>query len=396
MLFLEICLPLVFDCKNKFQRLSVMRHDVHKCRFWVGYACMHASLFLLPHCLEGNVELDFVSMKTWRRRAAPLNAFFQGDGFRPDETIPFSQSSTNDEATDGKRNKRKGGVDEIDEDSDVFNTGVFNPYEILDLSPMDEIGEDELRTAFRKQAKIYHPDVPKTGDAEKFQLIKKAVEELASLGMLGEWRGRVPSPRSQRKERGQTVSEDYWELRGRDFFAELETELTDELKMRFNESDKDLTMEQIRGRRMKEDEYWAELQIRQADKKVLERVEDWIQQKREQRRLLLRKRLRGSGAPETERSRKASLETLQMVEKRIAQWLGLPSTMLSLDMTLDELGFFDAASWDDVAVCLMLLEEEFEKNIVNIVERKGQPTTVQLPGWVETVEDFADFVENKL
>ena len=50
---------------------------------------------------------------------------------------------------------------------------------------------------------------------------------------------------------------------------------------------------------------------------------------------------------------------------------------------------------DDVAVCLMLLEEEFEKNIVNIVEKKGQPTTVQLPSWVETVEDFADFVENK-
>ena len=41
--------------------------------------------------------------------------------------------------------------------------------------------------------------------------------------------------------------------------------------------------------------------------------------------------------------------------------------------------FFDAASWDDVAVCLMFLEEEFEKNIVNIVEKKGQPTTVQLP-----------------
>ena len=85
-----------------------------------------------------------------------------------------------------------------------------------------------------------------------------------------------------------------------------------------------------------------------------------------------------------------------MVEKRIAQWLGLPSTMLSLDMTLDELGFFDAASWDDVAVCLMLLEEEFKKNIVNLVEKKGQPTTVQLPGWVETVEYFADFVENRL
>jgi len=373
-----------------------MSHGARRVRFLVSWASLHAlAWFYLPRW-EGSAELGFVGTKLSSHPAISLNAFFQGDGFRPDETIPFTQSSTNDEADDGKRNKRKGGVDEIDEDSDVFNTGVFNPYEILDLSPMDEIGEDELRAAFRKQAKIYHPDVPKTGDTEKFQMIKKAVEELASLGMIGEWRGKVPSPRSQRKERGQTVSEDYWELRGRDFFAELETELTDELKMRFNESDKDLTLEQLRLRRVKEDEYWAELQIRQADKKILERVDDWIDKKREQRRLLLRQRLRGSGEPETTRSRRASSETLQTVENRIAQWLGLPSTMLSLDMTLDELGFFDAESWGDVAVCLMLLEDEFKKSIVNIVEKRGQPTTVQLPGWVETVGDFADFVENRL
>ena len=77
--------------------------------------------------------------------------------FDPKKTIPFTQSSTNDEADDGKRNKRKGGVDEIDEDSDVFNTGVFNPYEILDLSPMDEIGEDELRAAFQKASQDLPP-----------------------------------------------------------------------------------------------------------------------------------------------------------------------------------------------------------------------------------------------
>ena len=70
---------------------------------------------------------------------------------------------------------------------------------------------------------------PKQGDTERFQLIRRAVEELASLGMVGEWKSKVAEP-INRKERGQTVSEDYWELRGRDFFAELETELTDELE----------------------------------------------------------------------------------------------------------------------------------------------------------------------
>ena len=370
-----------------------MRNGVCGLVFFVFLACVRT--FTRPFVCIRTSNYAQIRFQP-QHRVVRLRAFFQGDGFRPDETIPFTQSSTNEEGRDGKKTKTKGGVDEIEDDSEIFNTGVFNPYEILDLSPMDEIGADDLRAAFRKKAKIYHPDVPKTGDAEKFQLIKKAVEDLASLGMIGEWSSKIPSRTSQRKERGQTLNEDYWELRGRDFFAELETELTDELRMRFNESDQGLTMEQIRGRRMKEEEYWQELQIRQADQQILERVDTWIQQKRDQRRLLLRQKLRGSGAMETQRSVKATAETLQIVEHRISQWLGLPSTMFTLDMSLDELGFFDASSWDDVAVCLMLLEEELGRNIVNVVEKKGQPTTIQLPEWVETVEDFADFVENKL
>ncbi|CAE7611180.1 unnamed protein product [Symbiodinium natans] len=337
---------------------------------------------------------SFVSSNTCQHPPSHLacNAFFQGDGFRPGETIPFTQSSTNDEA----KGRRKGGVDEIDEDSDIFNTGEFNPYEILDVSPFDDIGADELRAAFRKQAKIYHPDVPGTGSAEKFQLIKRAVEELASLGMVGEWKSKVAEP-INRKERGQTMSEDYWELRGRDFFAELETELTDELKMRFNESDKDLSDDQLRGRYQKENEYWEELRARQADQDVLDRVEDWIEKKREQRRLAVRQRLRG-GSPPKELgipSEPASAKTLQIVEHRIAQWIGLPESMLT-DMTLDEIGFFDPSSWDDVSICLMLLEEDFDADLVNVMEKKGQGAKIQLPDWVKTIADFADFVELKL
>ena len=345
------------------------------------YPCAHVFVNMLP--------VD-------RKSAVVPHAFFQGDGFRPDETIPFTQSSSNDEARGGQ-NRRKGGVDEIDEDSAVFNTGDFNPYEILDLSPFDDVGEDELRAAFRKQAKIFHPDVPGTGDTEKFQLIKRAVEELASLGMIGEWK-RKPAAVINRKERGQTVSEDYWELRGRDFFAELETELTDELKMRFNESDKDLSDEQLRGRFQKEDEFWEEFRARQADQEVFDRVKDWIEKKREQRRLLLRQRLRGvsqgSGDADVP-SEPASPRTLRMVEQRIGQWLGLPRNMLT-DMTLDEIGFFDPSSWDDVSVCLMLLEEDFNADLVAVMEKKGESSKIQLPDWVKTIADFADFVELKL
>mmetsp|Transcript_67247 Transcript_67247/g.157760 ORF Transcript_67247/g.157760 Transcript_67247/m.157760 type:complete len:371 (+) Transcript_67247:42-1154(+) len=355
-----------------------------------SFLCSVASVLLLQDQVH-----NFVNTNSLQRKANLVHhAFFQGDGFRPDETIPFSQSSTNDEAKGG--NRRKGGADEIDEDSAIFNTGEFNPYEILDVSPFDDIGEDELRAAFRKQAKIYHPDVPKTGDTERFQLIRRAVEELASLGMVGEWKSKVAEP-INRKERGQTVSEDYWELRGRDFFAELETELTDELKMRFNESDKDLSDDQLRGRFQKENEYWEELRARQADLDVLDRVQDWMEKKREQRRLLLRQRLRG-----VTRSREldipsepASPKTLQIVERRIAQWIGLPESMLT-DMTLDEIGFFDPSSWDDVSVCLMLLEEDFDTDLVNVLEKKGETGKIQLPQWVKTISDFADFVELKL
>ena len=344
--------------------------------------------------LVGHFAQSFVNVKVGSKSRMDLNAFFQGDGFRPGETIPFSQSSANDE-TKG-RNRRKGGDDEIDEDAAVFNTGDFNPYEILDISPFDDIGEDELRAAFRTQAKIYHPDVPKTGDAERFQQIKRAVEELASLGMLGEWKTKVAAP-IDRKERGQTVSEDYWELRGRDFFAELETELTDEMKMRFNESDKDLSDDQLRGRLRKENEFWDELRARQADQDVLDRVTDWMEKKREQRRLLLRQRLRGVGQSKevSAPSESASAKTLQTVEHRIAQWLGLPRSMMT-DMTLEEMGFFDPSSWDDVSVCLMLLEEDFNANLVNVLEKKGEAGKVQLPSWVKTLSDFADFVELKL
>jgi len=336
-----------------------------------------------------------VSTQHCRQSSVARPAFFQGDGFRPGETIPFSQSSANDESKK-RGNQRKGSVDEIDEDSEIFNTGEFNPYEILDISPFDEIGEDELRAAFRKQAKIYHPDVPKTGSTEKFQLIKKAVEELASLGMMGEWKSKVPAP-TNRKERGQTIGEDYWELRGRDFFAEIETELNDELRMRFNESDKDLSDEQLRGRLRAEEEFFEELRARQADQAVLDRVSEWVVKKREQRRLLLRQKLRGVLQPQsTSREEKAHPKTTKTVEHRIAQWLGLPENMLTNDMTLDELGFFDPQSWDDVSLCLMLLEEDFKADLVNVVERKGETARVDLPDWVKTIADFADFVEQKL
>lgn len=52
-----------------------------------------------------------------------------------------------------------------------------DPYTVLGLPP-GTVDEDAVRTAFRRLAKVYHPDVPQTGDIMKFQEIQTAAQQL--------------------------------------------------------------------------------------------------------------------------------------------------------------------------------------------------------------------------
>lgn len=335
----------------------------------------------------------------------------RSDGFDPEsKDAPFGASfGANTEEDEEREEKRKEGTggqafDEVNENNKVYDTG-WDPYVVLDISPMDDIDEDALRAAFRKLAKKFHPDVPKTGSREKFDDLRRAVEELSSLNMLGlkTWNAKVPHLNQiNRPERGQTVSEDFWELRGRDFFAELETELTDDLRRGFNESDLLLTNDQLKGRLILESGYWEERENLKVDLEIGERAEEWKKGKLEERKLLIRERLRGGGSTAPRQISRLSFKpksrTFQIVQVRVAQWLGIPDSMVLEEMSLVELGFFDEETWDDLAGMLMLLEEDFRKSyLIELASQKrGLPPRVDLPKWVVTLSDFACFIDAKI
>lgn len=60
-----------------------------------------------------------------------------------------------------------------------------NPYVILDI-PFDASSAD-VKAAFRGLAKILHPDVPRTGNAEAFQIISWAAKELSTTQGRRRW-----------------------------------------------------------------------------------------------------------------------------------------------------------------------------------------------------------------
>lgn len=54
-----------------------------------------------------------------------------------------------------------------------------NPYEVLGVKP--SMSESEVKSAYRKLVKKYHPDGSQ-GDRVKFEEVQKAWEELKSIG----------------------------------------------------------------------------------------------------------------------------------------------------------------------------------------------------------------------
>lgn len=55
-----------------------------------------------------------------------------------------------------------------------------NPYKVLGITAFTS--EDEAKKRYRELSKLYHPDNPTTGDAEKFMEVDKAWKELQEYG----------------------------------------------------------------------------------------------------------------------------------------------------------------------------------------------------------------------
>ncbi|CAE7733468.1 dnaJ [Symbiodinium pilosum] len=60
-----------------------------------------------------------------------------------------------------------------------------NPFDVLGLSRGATY--DEIRSAFRSLARTYHPDVPGTGDEDRFRSIREALEELGTPQGRARW-----------------------------------------------------------------------------------------------------------------------------------------------------------------------------------------------------------------
>mmetsp|Transcript_123371 Transcript_123371/g.394758 ORF Transcript_123371/g.394758 Transcript_123371/m.394758 type:complete len:293 (+) Transcript_123371:61-939(+) len=211
--------------------------------------------------------------------------------------------------------------------------------------------EGEVRAAFRKLAKIYHPDVPETGDPVRFQAIQEAAQQAltasgaqTSLDSIFSWR---PSGATR------------------------------------TAASSSFSTPSSAARPLEQDAFAASRGIRVDITACAAR-----------RRKDLRK------APKMkELTHKATPETWEKVTDVIAKHLGLPPAALHPMLPLEEIGlFFEQGcyvGYQPQANIYMELEEELNVEIVKILVNTWMKMDLPKSGIV-TVGDFADLIESKL
>jgi len=230
-----------------------------------------------------------------------------------------------------------------------------DPYSVLGLPPGTR-DEAEVRAAARRLIKLYHPDVPSTGDADKFQAVQRAAQQLLEPGLAGpqaaasleriyRWDPAPQHSRAYGGDRGAVPSSAAAPLRQADFAGS-------------------------RGERV-----------------------DVAACNARRRPELLRKTPRLAAVTHV-----ATPETLARVRAVLARQLGVPEELAVGGVPLEQLGFFlegqGSVGMQYVADVVMALEEEFGVELLTILV--GTWVRFSVPGSVSTVQDLADFVESKI
>jgi len=212
--------------------------------------------------------------------------------------------------------------------------------------------ESEVRSAARRLIKLYHPDVPGTGDTDKFQAVQQAAQQLlepgagayleSSLERVYQWSSTPSHTHSSSSQRpassaAQTLQQaDYAGSRGA-------------------------------------------------------RVDVAVCASR--RRPDLRKTPKLKAVTHA-----ATPETLAAVQRVLARQLGVPEEAAVPGMPLEQLGFYlegqGSIGFQYVADTVMGLEEEFGVELLTILVRTW--VKFSAPESVSTVQDLADFVESKV
>lgn len=222
-----------------------------------------------------------------------------------------------------------------------------DPRSVLGLAPGTS-DEAEVRAAFRKLAKTYHPDVPGTGDAVRFQAVQEAAQQLldgsgqgASLDSIFNWAPAGSMSRTASAARAPPSSA---------------------------------------ARPLEQDAFAASRGTRVDVKACAARR---------------RKDLRKTGKI-TAITHTASPETLERIQGVMSRTLGSPPEALNPAMPLEAVGVGleqGCVGFQHVANFFMAVEEEFDIEIVRILV--GTWMKLDMPNEVQTIQDFANFVESK-
>mmetsp|Transcript_146729 Transcript_146729/g.365913 ORF Transcript_146729/g.365913 Transcript_146729/m.365913 type:complete len:300 (+) Transcript_146729:70-969(+) len=226
-----------------------------------------------------------------------------------------------------------------------------DPCSVLGLAPGTR-DESEVRAAFRKLAKMYHPDVPGTGDADRFQAVQEAAQQLleaggalgqgASLDSIFNWSPTGSVSRTASGARAPPSSA---------------------------------------ARPLEQDAFAASRGLRVDVKACAARR---------------KKGLRKTGKV-TAITHAASPETVQRIQGVLSRTLGVPAEALNPSMPLEGVGIGleqGCVGFQHVADFFMGVEEEFDIEIVRILV--GTWMKLEMPPEVQTIQGFADFVESKV
>lgn len=254
---------------------------------------------------------------------------------------------------------------------------------------------DEGRLAFRRLTKVYHPDIPTTGNVEKFLDLLWAVKILA------------------RREEMDDLLEQYREVEARTKGNRLKDDKRFRVGLDFNVEFGDWFEEvyvtpwdKAAERRLSSGAMQLPAGVAEAGRQQAfmrkRMLQQWLEQKKRRRRLRLRSKLgRASKKREPGTSEEAagevapgaSEDTVAKVCAALSRHCGQEVEVdMAYDTALINLGFVREYA-DDLMEVIMTLEEEFNVELADIVQGSIK---FDLPRQVASVGDLAAFVEAKM
>jgi len=237
-------------------------------------------------------------------------------------------------------------------------TAVEDPCAILGLPPNTR-DEAEVRAAFRQLAKLYHPDVPETGDVDMFHTIHDAASQL--LGLAG-----AEAP---------------------DIGASLDSVMSWGLNSPLGHSYGARNAPSSAARPLEMDAYEGSRTASSKGERV--NIPDCVKRRRPD----LRRIAKVSHITHT-----ASIDTLERVQVVLSHFLGVPIHVCGPFTPLMNIGFMLEGSgnvgFQSVAEVIMALEATYGIQFMRIIV--GTYITMDLPEEVRNVQDLANFVESKI